>query len=195
MLSIVAAAELAARRPTAEDKEVLLRAVWQLVACVALVGLQVGICVVVHCTGISIVWNAMASFLLMQRRRARLAYQKQLPKKPEISEPHHLVRCVEWMIELRPVDHVVHLGVLVAVAVDLYYLHNEDTITTVAHGCALVLGCLLERYYAGTFEKPQDEVPEPEPRPRPKRRHNPREYVQVDNEPSLTLEPAGDAQA
>ena len=178
VLLIVAASELAAQRPGAKDGEWTQRASWQLAVFMVLVGLQVGICVFVDWTGISIIWNAMASFLLFQRRRGRLEYRKQLPKKVEIGKPHRLVLCVEWIIELRPVDHVVHFGALVAAAADLYYLWTAEWPSNVAHGCALVLGVAIEHYYAAIFKKLPVPQPEPEPEPTP-RLYNPREYVQV----------------
>jgi hypothetical protein len=154
-----------------------LRAVWQLCVLVLVVGLQVAICVLVHCTGISIVWNTQASFLLLQRLRARLQLQAKMPKKLEVGgEVHALVRCTEWIIGCRPVDWIVHMGVLVAVAVDLYYLQTADGLTNAAHGCALVLGALVEQLHAWSYARPPELEPEPEPATTP-RRHNPNEYV------------------
>ena len=150
-----------------------------------LVALQVSVCVFVDHTGISIIWNAMASFLLLQRQRARMEYQHQQPKVVEVIEPHHLVRCVEWSIELRPVDHIVHFGVLVAVAADLHYLRAEDATTNVAHACALLLGVGLENHYARLFKKLPAPEPEPEPALAKRRKHHPREYVIVDESVEL----------
>jgi hypothetical protein len=185
VLLIVAAAELAAQRPGAKRGEVTRRAAWQLAGLMFLVGLQVCVCVFVDLTGISIIWNAVSSFLLLQRQRARLEYQHQQPKRVEVIEPHHLVRCIEWSIELRPVDHIVHFGVLVAAGADLHYLRAADTTINVAHGCALLLGVGLEHQYARLFKKSPAPEPEPEPEPAKRRKHHPREYVIVDESVEL----------
>jgi hypothetical protein len=187
VLLIVAAAELAgAQRPGAIAGERIRRAAWQVAVFMVLVGGQVSFCVLVQRTGISVIWNAMTAFLLLQRRRARLEYSARLPKKKEIGEPHALVLCVEWTIDLRPVDHIVHFGVAVAASADLYYLRTADTMINIAHGCALVLGVALEHHYARQFENPT--APEPEPEPQSKQRqHDPREYVQVEVDESVEV--------
>ena len=153
------------------------RAVWQLCVLVLVLVFQVGLCVLVQCTGISIVWNAQACFLLLQRARWRAAHKAAAPKKIEVLEPHHLVHCVEWLIECRPVDHIVHLGVLVAFGVDIYYLRTADALTNVSHGSALLLGALIERRhfqrFGGSLPAPASDQPEASPR----RQHHPREYV------------------
>jgi hypothetical protein len=156
VLLIVAAAELAAQRPGAKRGEVTRRAAWQLAGLMFLVGLQVCVCVFVDLTGISIIWNAVSSFLLLQRQRARLEYQHQQPKRVEVIEPH-----------------------------DLHYLRAADTTINVAHGCALLLGVGLEHQYARLFKKSPAPEPEPEPEPAKRRKHHPREYVIVDESVEL----------
>jgi hypothetical protein len=186
VLLIVAASELAAQRPGAAAGEGTRRAAWQVAIFMVLVGVQVSFCVLVHRTGISIVWNAMAAFLLLQRRRARVEYRAHLPPKKEVGQPHRLVLCIEWIIELRPVDHVVHFGVAVAAGADVYYLRTADMTTNIAHACALVLGVALERRFAGQFEKLTGPKPELEPEPK-QRQHHPREYVKVEVDESVEV--------
>ena len=178
VLLSVAAAELAAQRHGAAAGELIQRAAWQVAVFAVLVGVQVAFCVLVQRRGISIIWNAMTAFLLLQRRRARMEYNAHLPKKKERGEPHRLVRCIEWAIELRPVDHVVHFGVTVAGVADLYYLRTADMMINIAHGSALILGVALEHRHARHFETSTSPEPEPELQPK-QRQYNPREYVQV----------------
>ena len=86
---------------------------------------------------------------------------------------------------LRPVDHIVHFGVLVAAGADLHYLRAADATLNVAHGCALLLGVGLEHQYARLFKKLPAPEPEPEPEPAKRRKHHPREYVIVDESVEL----------
>ena len=68
------------------------------------------------CSGVSIVWNAVNGFLMQQLVRA---WPEQRPE---------LFACA---------------ALLAGVAVDVYYSVTADLLTTIAHGCALVLGALL----------------------------------------------------
>ena len=155
------------------------RALWQLCALVLVLVFQVGLCVLVQCTGISIVWNAQSSFLLLQRARWRAAHKAAVLQKVEMIEPHQLVKCVEFLIACKPVDHIVHLGVLVAFGVDMYYLRTADWQTNLSHASALLLGVLIERRHFKRFGKGLPEPATDQPEASPRRQHNPREYVTV----------------
>ena len=78
-----------------------------------LVAYQIGLCLVVGCAGISIVWNALAGFVLGGATRLGCAKAR------------------HFELLLAPIA-----------AVDAYYAMTAPPITTVAHLCAIALGLL-----------------------------------------------------
>jgi hypothetical protein len=99
---------------------------WDGAALVGVAVFQVVLCLRVGCAGISIVWCAVAGWLIHER------------EEDEPGDPGSNDR-PGW---LRRLEDVLLTGIL---AVLVYYAGTAPPITTVAHFCALVLGALLSR--------------------------------------------------
>ena len=87
---------------------------------------QIGLCLIVGCSGISIIWCAQAGWIVQQR----LYYQQNL----------------RWSSEEAPVIlRKMEIGTLIVdfMAILYYAIVSEEAITTVAHFCAFLLGSLL----------------------------------------------------
>jgi len=87
------------------------------VALVAVIAFQLGLCACLGCTGISIVWNAAVGYALVTDLQG-------------------------------PLGRRMLLAAMAACALaDVYYAATADSLTTIAHGCALLLGALLGGLY------------------------------------------------
>ena len=115
---------------------------------------QIGLCLILACSGISIVWCACVGWYLHKSRMVSRDSTQHDPHPPAtatttttttplVRGPNNrnhpststttttTIRTLEW-----------GLGVLNAVGV-LYYAWTAEPITTVAHGCAVLLGMVL----------------------------------------------------
>jgi hypothetical protein len=97
------------------------------------VAFQVVLCLIVGCSGISIIWCAQAGWIVHQRYHYRKHFQSREA--------------------LPPIEIIV---LLVDVLAILYYAVTMEAITTVAHGCALVLGSLISLLV--TMRAPRNEA-------------------------------------
>eukprot|EP00540_Astrosyne_radiata_P011954 CAMPEP_0116834624 /NCGR_PEP_ID=MMETSP0418-20121206/7092_1 /TAXON_ID=1158023 /ORGANISM="Astrosyne radiata, Strain 13vi08-1A" /LENGTH=204 /DNA_ID=CAMNT_0004464199 /DNA_START=52 /DNA_END=666 /DNA_ORIENTATION=+ len=97
---------------------------WYAFACLVCVTLfQLGLCSLVYCTGISIVWCAMGGWIIRERR--------QLQESTERSS----LRTDSLALE--------RIVIVLDFCIILYYAFVANPITTVAHVCAVVLGAIL----------------------------------------------------
>lgn len=96
---------------------------WRAGASIAFVSaFQVVLCLAVGCAGVSVVWNAaigsIATMIFLRRPPRRRALGRQ---------------------ELA----FITAALVLAAAVDVWYLVTDEELTTLAHGCALVLGAII----------------------------------------------------
>jgi hypothetical protein len=92
------------------------------------IAFQIGLCLVLHCAGISIVWCAALGWMLVGMRQQQMQQQQQ---------PHIIHRdCISyedcWLFPL-----------VCDMAGILYYAVTAEPITTVAHACAIAMGAIL----------------------------------------------------
>lgn len=95
---------------------------------------QVGLCLMVHCSGISIVWCAIAGWMLVGTGQLVLCWDRQQQQQQQQRRRHpfgtsHLA--------------LVALSLLCDAAGVLYYAATAPAITTVAHLCAIAMGMIL----------------------------------------------------
>lgn len=108
-------------------------------ALVFVVAFQIGLCLILGCSGISIIWCSMAGWIMSQKRQM---IRSEVDEDGDIDQPvaadssntthEKLAKMAQWVILL-------DLGSIV------YYLVVSEVITTVAHGCALVMGACLSQ--------------------------------------------------
>jgi uncharacterized iron-regulated membrane protein len=140
---VVLAATLLVALRRARQRTMLARCWWWATG-TALVGVglfQIVLCLLLGCAGISIVWCAVAGWLMNERQE-----EEEDPVSNDSATAHSPSR------GLRPVEDVLLTGVL---AVLIYYGGTAPPITTGAHFCALVLGALLSkgnRYMVGSSD-------------------------------------------
>jgi hypothetical protein len=108
--------------------------IWQCVALALVIAYQVFLCIFLGCSGISIVWNVMVGFIL-----------RDLCQTISTSTAETLDTSVNQ--KRKKNANLFVASCAPAFAVDLYYAITADFITTVAHICALVLGCLIASLY------------------------------------------------
>mmetsp|Transcript_16495 Transcript_16495/g.27944 ORF Transcript_16495/g.27944 Transcript_16495/m.27944 type:complete len:192 (+) Transcript_16495:55-630(+) len=101
---------------------------------------QIGLCLVVGCMGISIVWCAMGGWIISERRRLQESRDEELNRLRENS--------------LAIERFVVVLNVIAL----LYYAVKLEALTTVAHVCALVLGAILSVISIKLFDEVETPV-------------------------------------
>jgi hypothetical protein len=112
MLCAAAAAML--RRPSGRQHAL----VGASIALSAVIAFQLGLCVCLGCTGISIVWNAAVGYVM-----------------------------VTDVLQGAPDRRMLLTAMSVCALVDVYYLATSELLTTIAHGCALVLGGAIGGLY------------------------------------------------
>lgn len=86
---------------------------------------QIGLCLLVHCAGISIMWCAMGGWVISERKRLKETSDQELSR---------------WRATSINMETLV---VLLDVGVIMYYAIEAEVITTVAHICAVILGATL----------------------------------------------------
>lgn len=96
---------------------------------------QVVLCLIVGCSGISVVWCAQAGWIVHQRYH------------------HHCCQTREAVVIIPSMEIIV---LVVDVLAILYYAVTMEAITTVAHVCALALGSLLSLLV--TIRAPRNEA-------------------------------------
>lgn len=108
---------------------------------------QVGLCFIVGCSGISIIWCACLGWELHQRRRCKVTDD----------DEENATSGLRTFIQKNPISSVVFALDSVGI---LYYFFTTELITTIAHGCAIVLGALLSslsfRSQPSTEDHPDD---------------------------------------
>lgn len=87
---------------------------------------QIVLCLVEECVGISVVWCSYVGYLVCMYRW--MQYKAKVKVQPT------LLRCIRWAIAVA----LVYDGVAC-----VYYAFAEPPITTVAHGCAVLMGVLV----------------------------------------------------
>jgi hypothetical protein len=96
---------------------------------------QINLCLLVGCSGISIIWSACAGWILSEgRRRACMLGDSGSSATEASSSPwnRHITLLV-WERVMLAAD----------VLVIIYYAYASEAITTVAHLCAILMGFLL----------------------------------------------------
>jgi hypothetical protein len=96
---------------------------------------QVILCLLVGCSGVSIIWCAMGGWSMSERRRV-----------VELTTDTNTEDGARDDSTLRLADRLIYFGkvvILFDTTVIIYYMVVSPAITTVAHLCALVLGAVL----------------------------------------------------
>ena len=107
---------------------------------------QVSLCLVVFCSGVSIVWCAMAGWLICEQCNCRQHRGIDSTTPPRSSAATSTSNAPNTSTSVKNMGRIWELSVLVSdFIVIIYYLFTSELITTVAHGCALVLGAILWR--------------------------------------------------
>ncbi|KAL3929430.1 MAG: hypothetical protein SGBAC_012214 [Bacillariaceae sp.] len=103
------------------------------------VAFQITLCLILGCSGISIIWCSMAGWIMSQKRQMIRSEVEEEGENDQtvaadssIITHEKLARMAQWVILL-------DLGAIV------YYLVFSEIITTVAHGCALVMGACVSQ--------------------------------------------------
>jgi hypothetical protein len=115
---------------------------------------QIGLCLGLACSGISIVWCAMAGWMVRDRWTRREAMVAARERRDGSSTRCNAVfRPLGWLLWNGTASNenhygycgrlVVHLALLSDAAGIVYYAVTAEAITTVAHVCALVMGAAL----------------------------------------------------
>lgn len=109
---------------------------WASSALAFVIAFQLGLCTVIGCTGISIIWNAAAGYaVIFELRAGPLRVWGEEVGIPTRHRAH-------GRPPARPAPTLVAALVLCAAA-DVFYAAVAPPLTTAAHGCALVLGAVL----------------------------------------------------
>lgn len=131
---------------TNSRRTVLAAAIWQGIALIALFAFQLGLCMLVGCAGVSIIWNAIDGFM-GQQLMSNTDYSERKKAKQLIEPPERarnpLILCVR-----EPAIVAVIGSILVGFIVDVYYACTLPAITTVAHISAIVLGIAIGFIYS-----------------------------------------------
>ena len=133
---VLTAAALRGRRRRSSSSSSTRWKVATLVAFLGVVAFQIGLCWIVHCTGISIIWCAVTGWLVNEQQQHQ---QQQGGAQQEQTR--------SWWEDLT---------LTVVLSVLIYYAVVAPVITTVAHGCALILGALLSRLVPRIFGSRND---------------------------------------
>mmetsp|Transcript_25505 Transcript_25505/g.48312 ORF Transcript_25505/g.48312 Transcript_25505/m.48312 type:complete len:188 (+) Transcript_25505:60-623(+) len=110
-----------------------LKSRWVLIGALMLFSvciLQWGLCLVLGCAGISIVWCAVGGWIINERKHHQQAGNVAQPTETE---------------DRSALDICEDVTLVAVLAVLIYYAIAEPPITTLAHFCALILGTLLSR--------------------------------------------------
>lgn len=124
---------LRGQRP-ADGPRARARAVWQGCALLGVCAFQLGLCLALGCSGVSIVWNAVVGFMLYQLAPSRLL----LAAAPASDSGTAPAVVPVGIGASAPLGAAVLAGGL-----DAYYAATAEPITTYAHLCALLLGVVL----------------------------------------------------
>lgn len=143
LLSTAAAALLLAATAPFSPRGTLRSLAWQACALLCVCAFQLGLCVVLGCAGVSIVWNAIDGFLI---RRLLAPYPGETTDallSPPLSSPS---------LPSPPRRRggavgAVGFALIAGLAADLYYAFALPPITTLAHVCALLLGLAIGMAY------------------------------------------------
>ena len=98
-------------------------------ALLGVIAFQIVLCWNLGCAGISIVWCAVAGWIVNERRRCQ-------PEERDVAAAND---------NRSRLDVVEDFTLTAVLAVLVYYALTMEPITTVAHACALILGALLSR--------------------------------------------------
>ncbi|KAL1512305.1 hypothetical protein AB1Y20_005567 [Prymnesium parvum] len=116
---------------------------WQAAAFAAVTAFQLGLCMVLGCAGISIIWNATNGFMWQQLASKAVATQLSkgfvAQERPKFS---FLISRDE------PASAAVVVSLVLGLAADVYYAVTNPLITTIAHLCALALGAGIGVLYS-----------------------------------------------
>jgi hypothetical protein len=101
---------------------------------------QIGLCLGLGCSGISIIWSALAGWLLSERRDYSENF---LTADGSESSNRDDVIVLPEVIATLVLDS----------AVIMYYAITAEVITTVAHLCAVILGATISRSSLSLFPR------------------------------------------
>ena len=105
---------------------------------------QVGLCLMVHCMGISIIWCAMSGWGMSERRRVVALVDPTISSREEVNDddasttPQSSIPEPSYSPPFTAVT-VLNVGAIV------YYAITEEFLTTIAHICALILGAVISK--------------------------------------------------
>eukprot|EP00039_Didymoeca_costata_P021653 m.345088 g.345088 ORF g.345088 m.345088 type:complete len:184 (+) comp25733_c0_seq1:127-678(+) len=117
----------------AQENKLALQGWVQLLLLILVMAFQVGLCFGVGCSGVSIVWNALGSWLVFTERR--MIYGISSLWSPY---PPHIKGAAQALLTI---------VVAMVLAVDVYYGIISELLTTIAHVCAIILGLVLGFVY------------------------------------------------
>jgi hypothetical protein len=122
-----------------------------LICLLGVVAFQWILCLILECSGISIIWCAMCGWTMHQhkteeeQRRTNSTNNEnseRIPNPAEFSVEERFKSAMEW------IRRRVQLVILLDVSVIVYYAVVSEVITTVAHLCALILGVSIHIWFA-----------------------------------------------
>lgn len=112
----------------------------QIKSILAVIIFQLSLCLLVHCSGVSIIWCAMGGWIISERKRLR----KQ-SRDVELSRARDASIKFEYVVMLADVGAIIYYGVV------------ADAISTVAHVCALILGAALSLMSIRMYDDPLED--------------------------------------
>mmetsp|Transcript_38007 Transcript_38007/g.92109 ORF Transcript_38007/g.92109 Transcript_38007/m.92109 type:complete len:213 (+) Transcript_38007:173-811(+) len=103
---------------------------------------QIVLCLILGCSGISIIWCSMAGWIMSQRRQMIRSGVDEDNNGDSLSQEN---RTAASSITHEKLSKMGQWAILLDLGAIVYYLVVSEFIATVAHGCALVMGaCLSE---------------------------------------------------
>jgi hypothetical protein len=105
---------------------------------ISIVVFQIGLCLLVNCIGISIIWCAMAGFGMSERRRVLALFQPSASSSSSSDNPPIPVPDPTLAPPFTTIT-------IMNVAAIIYYIVVQDALTTVAHILALILGAVMSK--------------------------------------------------
>ena len=115
---------------------------------VFVIAFQIVLCLILGCSGISIIWCAMAGWIMSERRRYRTYVPAMSTNEGQQQQQQQ---------QQQRLEQLGSFVILVDAIAIIYYGVIAETITTVAHICALILGAVLSLLSIQIYDK---DVPE-----------------------------------
>ena len=116
---------------------------------------QIGLCLVVGCSGVSIIWCAVCGWILNQRRDYEKNCGSNNINRADNPSRNSINNIEEFgeSLDLLRFKHIEIGVILMDVLTIVYYALTLPTITTVAHICAIILGIILSMISLTVFNR------------------------------------------